>query len=357
MVARSEAGCQSPQWKRDLSAAITSPEELLDLLDLDPGLLPAARTAATRFRLLVPRGYAALMARSDPEDPLLRQVLPLAEELWDPPGFCADPLGERATMRSPGLMQKYKGRVLLLVTGACAIHCRYCFRRHFPYREGSTRTDRVLSAVDWIGRDSSISEVILSGGDPLMLDDPALADLVARLNRIPHLRRLRLHTRIPIVLPSRITGDLCRTLNGSRLQPILVVHANHARELGAESRCALEQLRTAGVTLLSQSVLLRGVNDDVYRLAELSEALFESAVLPYYLHLLDRVSGAAHFDREESVAARIMDGLRRLLPGYLVPRLVKEIPGGFYKTPIRDWLSERSPDATTSYNAQAPLDW
>ncbi len=314
--------------------AITHPEALISGLDLDRGLLPAARAAARRFGLLVPRGYVALMAPSDPQDPLLRQVLPLAEELWSPSGFSADPVGERAAVRTPGLLRKYQGRALLLLTGACAIHCRYCFRRHFPYGENSAQLDRAVGAVCRLAEDPSIREVILSGGDPLMLEDEALAILVGKLEEIPHLRRLRLHTRLPIVLPARVTDRLCRILNASRLRPVVVVHTNHARELGLTARSALERLRNAGILLLNQSVLLRGVNDSAHRLAALSEALFECAVLPYYLHLLDRVLGAAHYELDEARAIQILDQLRTLLPGYLVPRLVNEIAGEPYKLPI-----------------------
>jgi len=321
-------------WQQELSRAITRPEELISILDLDRGLLPAARAAAKQFGLLVPRGYVALMAPSEPQDPLLRQVLPLAEELWNPPGFSADPVGEREAVCTPGLLRKYQGRALLLLTGACAIHCRYCIRRHFPYREDSAQLDRAAGAVRRLAEDPSIREVILSGGDPLMLDDEPLAALVGKLGAIPHLRRLRLHTRLPIVLPARVTERLCQILNTSRLQPVVVVHTNHARELGSAARSALERLRDAGGSLLNQSVLLRGVNDSAHRLAALSEALFECAVVPYYLHLLDRVLGAAHYELEEATAIQILDQLRTLLPGYLVPRLVKEIAGEPYKIPI-----------------------
>jgi EF-P beta-lysylation protein EpmB len=306
----------------------------LDALDLDRALLPAARVAARGFRLLAPRGYVALMERGNPHDPLLRQVLPLADELRDPPGFTSDPVGDRPALRTPGLLQKYQGRALLLVTGACAIHCRYCFRRHFPYGEDSALPDRAAGALGQLAMDRSVSEAIMSGGDPLLLDDGALADLVGKLAAIPHLRRLRLHTRLPVVLPSRITEALCTTLAASRLKPIVVVHANHARELGAASRRALGSLRDAGVLLLNQSVLLRGVNDCPDQLAELSETLFECGVLPYYLHLLDRVSGAAHFELDEAAATSLMDRLRARLPGYLVPRLVREVAGQPCKVPI-----------------------
>ncbi|MCB2262573.1 MAG: EF-P beta-lysylation protein EpmB [Candidatus Thiosymbion ectosymbiont of Robbea hypermnestra] len=334
MLARSEPGCQAMPWRRELSTALTRPEELIGLLDLDPGLLPAARAAARKFGLLVPRGYAALMARSEPHDPLLRQVLPLAEELHGPPGFTTDPVGERAAVLLPGLLRKYQGRALLLLTGACALHCRYCFRRHFPYANDSAQPDRAAGAIARLAADASIHEVILSGGDPLMWDDEPLAVLIGRLAEIPHLQRLRLHTRLPIVLPSRVTARLCHSLRTSRLRPIVVVHTNHARELGAAARDALARLHGAGVMLLNQSVLLRGVNDSAGRLAALSEALFECAVLPYYLHLLDRVLGAAHFELDETAAIRLLARLRTRLPGYLVPRLVKEIAGEPYKIPI-----------------------
>jgi len=334
MLARTERGCQGALWKRDLAAAITRPDELLDALGLDRALLTGAREASKRFSLLVPRGYAALMERGNPNDPLLRQVLPLSAELHDHGGFSRDPVGDKDAMQAPGLLRKYQGRALLLVTGACAIHCRYCFRRHFAYGDDSTLHDRAAGALLHLAEDGSIREVILSGGDPLMLDDMALCALVGELNAIGHLCRLRLHTRLPIVLPSRVTDELCRILEASRLKPILVVQVNHARELSGASRNALERLRKAGVVLLSQSVLLRGVNDGADRLAELSEALFESGVLPYYLHLLDKVCGAAHFDLEQIAATRLMGRLRSRLPGYLVPRLVREVAGRPCKDPV-----------------------
>lgn len=342
MLARTESGCQDALWKRELAAAITRPEELLDELGLDRCLLPAARAAAKRFNLLVPRDFAALMEPGDPDDPLLRQVLPLAAELCDHPGFSNDPVGDGDALQTPGLLRKYRGRALLVVTGACAIHCRYCFRRHFAYDEGSAMHDRAEGALERLARDRSVSEVILSGGDPLTLDDAALAALVGKLTAIGHLRRLRLHTRLPIVLPSRVTDELCRLLATSRLKPIVVVQANHARELSPASRHALARLRAADVVLLCQSVLLKGVNDSADRLADLSEALFESGVLPYYLHLLDRVSGAAHFDLGMGVASRLVALLRSRLPGYLVPRLVREVAGRPCKDPVEQNAGDRS---------------
>jgi EF-P beta-lysylation protein EpmB len=274
------------------------------------------------------------MAAGDPNDPLLRQVLPMPAELNDKPGFSCDPVGDGNAQKAPGLLQKYRGRALLLATGACAIHCRYCFRRHFAYEEDSSLHDRAAGAIRHLASDESINEVILSGGDPLMLDDPALAVLIGELSEIDHLVRLRLHTRLPVVLPSRVTEGLCAMLAASRLQPIVVIQANHARELSPRSRRSLGRLREAGVTLLSQSVLLRDVNDGVDQLADLSEALFESGVLPYYLHLLDRVRGAAHFEVDQAEATYLMELLRSRLPGYLVPRLVREVAGRPFKDPV-----------------------
>jgi EF-P beta-lysylation protein EpmB len=334
MLARTQSGCQDVRWKRELAQSITRPETLVETLDLDPGLLPAARAASRDFRLLVPSGFAALMERGNPNDPLLRQVLPLADELRNPPGYDVDPVGDRVSVRAPGLLQKYQGRALLLVTGACAIHCRYCFRRHFPYGGSSALPDRATGAVARLAEDPSVTEVILSGGDPLMLDDSAIAELIRSLGAIPRLRYLRLHTRLPIVLPSRVTDGLCAILAESRLKPIVVVQVNHARELGGESRRALASLRNAGAALLNQSVLLRTVNDSEQQLADLSTALIDCSVFPYYLHLLDRVRGSAHFDLEGTKAARIMDRLRARLPGYLVPRLVRETAGQPYKVPV-----------------------
>ncbi len=318
-------------WKRELSDAFTQPEKLLTNLGLDPAL--AAQAAARQFPFLVPRGFARLMTPGDPADPLLRQVLPIAAELEQHPGYILDPVGDGQSRRATGLLQKYRGRALLLVTSACALHCRYCFRRHFPYG-AALINDRDQAALTAIAADPGITEVVLSGGDPLMLDDERLAVLFDRLTAIAHVRRLRLHTRLPVVLPSRITPAFCTLLGGSRLRIAIVIHANHPRELSPQVRLALEAMKTAGATMLNQSVLLRGVNDDATSLADLSEALFEAGVLPYYLHLLDPVAGAAHFAVSLAEARAIMDRLRAEMPGYLVPKLVRELPGGVCKEPI-----------------------
>lgn len=323
-----------PAWRRAMAEAVTAPAELLDLLQLPRSLLPAARRAAEAFGLRVPRGYVARMRPGDPADPLLLQVLPLGRELDEVPGFGEDPLAEGAAALRPGMLQKYRGRVLLVVTGACAVHCRYCFRRHFPYAENAPGRGGWGEALEAIAADHGVREVILSGGDPLSVPDERLAELAGRLAAIPHVERLRLHTRDPVVLPERVDDGLAGWLAETRLQTVVVVHANHARELDASVRDAFDRLRGAGATLLNQSVLLAGVNDSVDALVELSEELFRAGALPYYLHLLDPVQGAAHFDVPEERARRLVGEAAARLPGYLVPRLVREVPGAPAKVPV-----------------------
>jgi len=322
---------QVPDWQTALGQSITDPAELLEVLGLGPEWLPAALAAARAFPLRVPRGFVARMRRGDPTDPLLRQVLPLAEECLAVEGFGPDPVGDLAAHKAPGVLHKYHGRVLLTATGACAIHCRYCFRRHFPYAEANASAENWHEAVNYVMARPDVQEVILSGGDPLTLSDRRLAEFVRTIEDIPHVERLRLHTRLPVVLPERVTQELCASLSDTRLKKVVVIHANHAQELDATTRAACARIADSGATLLNQSVLLRGVNDSVTALSHLSEALFAAGVLPYYLHLLDRVQGAAHFDVSEDVARQLMAGLNARLPGYLVPRLVREVSGGSSK--------------------------
>jgi EF-P beta-lysylation protein EpmB len=318
---------QVPPWQQALVQAISDPAALLAALGLGAEWLPAAEVAARQFRLRVPQGFVARMHRGDPHDPLLRQVLPLAEECVAAEGYGPDPVGDLAAMDAPGVLQKYRGRILLTATGACAVHCRYCFRRHFPYAEASAAADRWHAALDAVAADESVTEVILSGGDPLMLTDWRLAELAEALQQIRHVKTLRVHTRVPVVVPERVTEPLLDWFAGTRLKAVMVLHVNHAQELDAVVAAALARLKAAGVVLLNQSVLLRGVNDDTDTLAVLSGALFDSGVLPYYLHLPDRAQGTAHFDVPEPRARALHEGLRRQLPGYLVPRLVREVVG------------------------------
>jgi len=310
-----------------MAAAITTPHELVTELGLDPGLIPAAIVADQAFRLRVPRSYLARIRRGDPNDPLLRQILPLQAELAQAPEFTPDPLGEREALRAPGLLQKYRGRALLITTSACAIHCRYCFRREFPYAQQTSDSSRWSEALDEIAADPSLEEIILSGGDPLSLSNSRLEGLTDALQRIPHVRRIRVHTRQPVVLPSRVDSGLTQWLRALRLPVVFVLHVNHPNEIDAQVREACARLRDCGVTLLNQTVLLRGVNDAADVLVKLSERLFDAGALPYYLHLLDRVRGTAHFDVPEQQARLIAGELAARLPGYLVPRLAREIHG------------------------------
>jgi EF-P beta-lysylation protein EpmB len=324
-------------WQRELSRSITDPAQLLAELELDPTLAGPAHAASTAFALRVTRSYLARMRRGDVDDPLLRQVLPLADELVESPGYGSDPLEEDAATRAPNLLQKYDGRALLITTQACAIHCRYCFRREFPYSaqtEAEEGAGRWGPALETLANDPSIEEVILSGGDPLSLSDARLARITDAIASMDHVRRIRVHTRQPIVLPSRVDEGLLAWLRGIKLPTVFVLHTNHPNEIDDEVRSACARLRAAGVTLLNQSVLLKGVNDDVDTLARLSRALVDSGVMPYYLHLPDRVRGTAHFDVAEADALRIVEGLSARLSGYLVPRLVREVPGAAYKVPV-----------------------
>ena len=315
-------------WRDELRDAIDDVDDLLAAVDLTRA--DVALTDNRQFPLRVPRAFVARMRRGDANDPLLRQVIPLADEDIARPGFGVDPLGEADAIAARGVLQKYSGRVLLIATGACAVNCRYCFRRHFPYADH--RQDSSYPGLDSVAADPTIREVILSGGDPLVLTDAHLERLVRRIASIPHVVRLRLHTRVPIVLPSRLTQRLNDILTSTRLQSVMVVHANHPNEIDEPLRDRFLEIPTMPV--LNQAVLLRGVNDDAATLAELSEALMAARILPYYLHLPDRVAGTAHFDVSAERAIELHQTLAATLPGYLVPRLVKETPGASGKEAV-----------------------
>lgn len=318
-----------------MNKPLTKPAALIETLALDPALLPAVTAANEAFALRVPPAWLARIKPGDPNDPLLLQVMPVAAELEEQPGFVSDPLEERAATRVPGLPQKYQGRALLVTTQACAIHCRYCFRREFPYDEQtSDEGGRWSEALAAIAADSSIEEVILSGGDPLTLNDARLRQLSDAIGAMPHVRRLRVHTRQPVVQPSRVDEGLIAWLGSIRLPIVFVVHVNHPNEIDADVRAACARLKAAGVSLLNQSVLLRGVNDDVETLKRLSVDLMDAGVLPYYLHVPDKVRGTAHFDVADARAKELVAGLASQLSGYLVPRLVREIPGAPAKMPV-----------------------
>ncbi len=321
-------------WKRLWRDAIRDPRELLALLGLE-GQVPGLSTeAAAQFPLRVPRGFVARMRHGDPHDPLLRQILPLDEELRPMPGFGLDAVGDAAAKAATGVIHKYRGRALLIATGSCAVHCRYCFRRHFPYAEETAAAGQWREAVDAIRADTSIEEVILSGGDPLSLTTPKLAELTAQLATIPHLRRLRIHTRLPVALPERIDAEFTDWLGALPWPVAVVIHANHANEFDADVDAAMARLRVANATLLNQAVLLRGVNDSVDALVALSERGFVAGVLPYYLHQLDRVQGAAHFEITDDHARSLHKAMIGRLSGYLVPKLVRETAGDDSKRAI-----------------------
>ncbi len=324
---------QAQPWQRDMAAAVTDPAELLGLLGLDPASLPDIDTAAAQFPLRVPRYFVNLMRHGDPRDPLLAQVLPLKAERLDVAGYRQDPVGDMHASHEHGVLKKYHGRALLITTGACAVHCRYCFRRHFPYAEQSL-TGHWQQALETLRELPDTEELILSGGDPLCLSDRRLGSLLEQTRHLTGLRRLRIHSRLPVVLPQRVTDRLVALLAEQDLPTVLVIHANHPNEITPELARALHGLAAAGITLLNQSVLLKSVNDDADTLAELSDVLFQIGVMPYYLHLLDPVAGAAHFAVPLQRAQALLEQLRLRLPGYLVPRMVRELPGEPYKTPV-----------------------
>ena len=320
-------------WQRELAGAVRDPATLVRLLNLPQDAVSVQ--AAQQFRLLVPHSYLARMKSGDWHDPLLRQVLPLDEELRVVEGFNHDPVGDQNALVADGVLHKYQGRVLLVTTGACAVHCRYCFRRHFPYSESNPVKGEWESALAYLREHTDVREVILSGGDPLTLSDERLASFFSQLQHIPHVIRVRFHTRLPVVLPSRIDAGFQQLLAQLPQQKVMVIHANHAQELAAtDVHDALAALRASGVTLLNQAVLLRGVNDTVDGQADLSESLFAQGVMPYYLHLLDRVAGAAHFEVTQAQAVQLLDALRQRLPGFLVPKLVREVAGEKAKMPV-----------------------
>ena len=322
------------RWQQAWRDAIRDPRELLSVLGLGDAVASISDAAAAQFPLRVPRGFVARMRHGDPADPLLRQVLPLDDEMRPMPGFSLDAVGDGAAKAADGVIRKYNGRALLVSTGSCAIHCRYCFRRHFPYAEETAAAAGWRSAVDVIRADASIDEVILSGGDPWSLSTAKLAELTDALSSVSHLRRLRVHTRLPVVLPERIDEGLLAWLAALPWPVTVVIHANHANEFDAGVDAALGKLRAAGATLLNQAVLLRGVNDDVDALADLSERGHAAGVLPYYLHQLDRVQGAAHFEVDDARARDLHAALAARLSGYLVPRLVREVAGDPGKRPL-----------------------
>lgn len=337
MIHRTISAVQGPDshplsWQQSLSRLITDPVDLLARLDLKLPVDDSVRAALQSFPLRVTESFVNRMERGNPEDPLLLQVLPLGLEMQDWTDWSADPLAERSFCKSQGLIHKYQGRVLLIAAPQCAINCRYCFRRHFDYAGNSPGRQEWQTAFDYIRADASIEEVILSGGDPLVLSDKQIAWLVEQLANIEHVKRLRIHSRLPIVLPSRITPELLAILSSGRLQCVMVVHSNHPNEIDNEVSVCLKNFRKFNITALNQSVLLKNINDRCEIFTKLSIRLFDSDVLPYYLHLLDKVKGARHFSVPREEARALYNNMRAALPGYLVPQLVEEIPGAHSKS-------------------------
>ena len=334
MIPRITTTWHTPDWQNEMAQAISSPKALLRALNLPIELLPAAEKAHALFPTRVPQSYLRRIKKGDINDPLLKQVLPIGAELEKHPGFRTDPVGDYQANPQTGLLHKYTGRVLLLLTGACAVHCRYCFRRHFDYQGNNPLGQQWQQTLDYIKNDDSIFEAILSGGDPLSISDVKLRQTVVDLSGIPHLRYLRIHTRLLTTIPKRLTEQLLTLLAESRLQVCIVVHINHPQEIDNEVSDCMKRLNDANIRLMNQSVLLRGINDDLDTLTILSHKLYESGILPYYLHLLDKVEGANHFDIEESNARMLYKHLQAALPGYLVPKLVREIAGEANKVPV-----------------------
>jgi L-lysine 2,3-aminomutase len=319
----------SLSWQKKLAQGFSSANELLTFLELP---LHDALLAENQFPSRIPLSFAQRMKKGNSQDPLLLQVLALTQEMDDAPGYQFDPLQEVDKNQLKGLIHKYHGRVLLTVTGICAVNCRYCFRRHFPYHANNPGRSGWDEIIEYITKDSTITEVIFSGGDPLLASNAVLRQLISKLEAVPHLHTLRIHTRIPIVFPERIDSELLTILASTRLHKVMVLHCNHAQELDQQVGTVCSQLRHNGCHLLNQSVLLAGINDDPRTLAILSHSLFAYGIIPYYLHVLDKVKGAAHFDVPLSRAKALYQQLQTLLPGYLVPRLAREEPGQLNKT-------------------------
>lgn len=327
-----------PDWRLEIQRAYTKPELLLANLGLNPEQFQADCKARSLFPMRVPRPFAQLMQQGNRDDPLLLQVLPRTQEFDKTEGYTDDPLGEISdnvlTDEVGGLLHKYRSRVLLIVKGGCAVNCRYCFRRHFPYQEVRFSQHELQQTVNYLNRHPEVNEVILSGGDPLMASDAQLKSIVEQLASVTSLKRVRIHSRLPVVIPSRLTQQLKELLVSTRLKPILVIHANHGNELSDTLEQHLNDYNRAGILLLNQSVLLAGINDSSAALSRLSERLFDANVLPYYLHQLDKVSGAAHFEVSDQRAQQIWQEMNHALPGFLVPKLVRELAGEQSKTPI-----------------------
>lgn len=321
-------------WQQVLASGFSEPAALLEYLKIKPEQVPLSFAAHQQFKTLVPLGFAEKMQAAEPNCPLLRQVLPVMNEIEPSTGYSHDPLQEQGSNPLPGVLHKYQGRILVTLAGSCAINCRYCFRRHFPYQDNQISPSQWQQIIDYLQSELQVEEVIFSGGDPLLVKSKRLQHYIESLASIKHLTTIRFHSRIPVVLPERIDDELIAILQQSPLQKVMVIHANHPAELCHQTSNAFKRLADAGVHLLNQSVLLKGVNDNASILAQLNKKLFKQGVLPYYLHLLDKVVGAAHFDVPLADAQQIYKALQNQLPGYLVPNLVREDPAVGHKVRV-----------------------
>ena len=319
-------------WQQEMKSAFRSATELCQFLRIDPVAAGVSERAATQFPVFVPRNFALRIHPGDPDDPLLRQVLNSNAEEVTSEDYTTDPIAENRALIAPGILQKYQGRALMIATGVCAVHCRYCFRRHFPYQDAPQGEQLWSQSLEAIRADSDIQEILLSGGDPLILPDVQLSQLIGLIEDVSHIKRLRIHTRTPIMIPSRITDPLLERLQDSRLAGWFVVHVNHAQELSQEVLTSLGKVVARGIPVLNQTVLLQGINDSADVLAELFERLVDAHIAPYYLHQLDKVAGASHFEVPIERGKQIMAELRMRLPGYAIPRYVQELPGELSKT-------------------------
>lgn len=332
MIQQAELSVE-PLWQKELKTGFSRPKELLAFLNIEEAYTDIDEDARRLFPMRVPRPFARLMVEGNRLDPLLLQVLPVADEFEKVAGFVTDPLQEQNNA-VPGLLHKYRSRVLIIFKGGCAVNCRYCFRRHFPYQENQVNKTQLNQHLKYVRDNKEINEVILSGGDPLMAKDETIDWFITELEQIPHIRRLRIHTRLPVVIPSRVTNTLASRLAQSPLKVVVVLHINHANEIGSELIEKCQQMRENNITLLNQAVLLKGINDTLDTQVALQEALFEADILPYYLHLFDKVEGASHFYLNDDVALELYKDMMAALPGFLLPKLVREIGGETSKTPV-----------------------
>jgi len=324
---------QQNSWQKELGQVFTDPEKLLRYLDIEPEQYKESFPARKLFPVRVPVPFANRIEKGNINDPLLMQVMTSTSEFIEDDTFTDDPLHEQNTP-IPGLLHKYDNRVLLMLKTACAINCRYCFRRHFPYEDNSINKHALIDIAQYVANNPKINEVILSGGDPLMASDKHIAQLFELLTPISHVTRIRIHTRLPVVIPARITPELLNTFENSRFNIVMVMHINHANEIDNDVKAMVKALKKREITVLNQAVLLKDINDNVASQVNLNETLFTAGIMPYYLHLLDKVSGATHFDSDETAAIKLMHQLYQQLPGFLIPKLVREIGGQAHKTPI-----------------------